>query len=116
MKNSLYFALITLFIFGCKTNPTESSHSILKNYYDSSSIPAAVLGSIDAEGKTTWNRFGPSIWEDSTSVVTEHNIFRIYSMTKAITSVAVLQLVERGAIGLDDPLNELMPEMVSIPL
>ena len=37
-------------------------------------------------------------------------------MTKAITSVAALQLVEKGLIGLDDPLNELMPEMVSIPI
>lgn len=116
MRNLKYFALLTLFVFGCQTNKTEPRDSALKNYFDASSIPAAVLGSIDSEGKTTWLRFGPSIWEDSTSVVTEHNIFRIYSMTKAITSVAVLQLVERGAIGLDDPLNELMPEMVSIPI
>ncbi len=37
-------------------------------------------------------------------------------MTKAITSVAALQLVEKGLIGLDDPLNELMPEMIVIPI
>lgn len=50
------------------------------------------------------------------TVVTENNIFRLYSMTKAITSVAVLQLVAKGIIGLDDPLNEIMPEMVVIPI
>ena len=30
-------------------------------------------------------------------------VFSIASMTKAITSVAAMQLVERGKIGLDDP-------------
>jgi CubicO group peptidase (beta-lactamase class C family) len=37
-------------------------------------------------------------------------------MTKAIASVASLQLVEQGALTLDEPLNELMPEMASIPI
>lgn len=116
MKNLKLFTLITFLIFGCQKNISESSDSTLKKYYDSSSIPAAVMGTIDADGKTTWHHFGPSIWEDSTTVVSENNIFRIYSMTKAIASVAALQLIEEGLIGLDDPLNKLMPEMVSIPI
>lgn len=116
MKNIIFFTLVTIFFLGCKKNNSESTDSILKKYNDASSIPAAVIGSIDSNGKTTWHHFGPSNWEDSTTVVSENNIFRIYSMTKAITSVAVLQLVEKGLIELDDPLNELMPEMVSIPI
>ena len=116
MKNLILFSSIILLIFGCQQNQTKSSDSTLKTYFESSSIPSAIMGSIDADGKTTWHRFGPSIWEDSTTVVTEDNIFRIFSMTKAITSVAALQLVEKGLIGLDDPLNELMPEMIVIPL
>jgi methyl acetate hydrolase len=116
MKNLILFSSIILLIFGCQQNQTKSSDSTLKTYFESSSIPSAIMGSIDADGKTTWHRFGPSIWEDSTTVVTENNIFRIYSMTKAITSVAALQLVEQGLIGLDDPLNELMPEMIVIPI
>lgn len=116
MKNLILFSSIILLIFGCQQNQTKSSDSTLKTYFESSSIPSAIMGSIDADGKTTWHRFGPSIWEDSTTVVKEGNIFRIYSMTKAITSVAALQLVEKGLIGLDDPLNELMPEMIAIPI
>ncbi len=116
MKNIIFFVLATLLGLGCQQNKTKSSDSTLKTYFESSSIPSAVMGTIDADGKTTWHRFGPSICEDSTTVVSENNIFRIYSMTKAITSVAALQLVEKGLIGLDDPLNELMPEMVSIPI
>lgn len=32
-------------------------------------------------------------------------LFRMYSLSKPVTSVAVLQLVERGLIGLDDPID-----------
>ena len=39
----------------------------------------------------------------------EDAIFRIYSMTKPITSVAVLMLYEEGCFFLDDPLHEYLP-------
>ena len=38
-------------------------------------------------------------------------IFRIASMTKPVTSVAAMQLVERGQIGLDDPASRYLPEL-----
>lgn len=37
-------------------------------------------------------------------------IFRMYSMTKPITAVAVMQLVDRGLIRLDDPVSKYIPE------
>jgi CubicO group peptidase (beta-lactamase class C family) len=37
------------------------------------------------------------------------DIFRIASMTKAITTVAVMQLYEQGKIGLDDPVQNYIP-------
>jgi len=37
-------------------------------------------------------------------------IFRLYSMTKPITSVAVMMLVEEGLIAIDAPLSRYMPE------
>lgn len=40
-------------------------------------------------------------------------IFRIASMTKAIVSVAVLQLAEKGKIGLDDPVEKYIPAFAS---
>ena len=42
--------------------------------------------------------------------VEEDSIFRIYSMTKPITSVGALQLYERGLLQLDDPASEFIPE------
>lgn len=38
------------------------------------------------------------------------SIFRLYSATKVITCTAMLQLMERGLFGLDDPLSEFIPE------
>ncbi|WP_313248033.1 serine hydrolase domain-containing protein [Stenotrophomonas acidaminiphila] len=39
----------------------------------------------------------------------EDAIFRIYSMTKPVTSVAVLMLMEEGRLSLDDPLSRYLP-------
>ncbi len=40
----------------------------------------------------------------------EDTIFRIYSMTKPITSVALMQLYEKGHFQLDDPVHKFIPE------
>ena len=40
-------------------------------------------------------------------------IFQIASMTKAITSVAAMQLVERGLLSLDDPIDPILPELAN---
>lgn len=37
------------------------------------------------------------------------DIFRIASMTKAVTTVSVMQLYEQGKIGLDDPVSKYIP-------
>jgi CubicO group peptidase (beta-lactamase class C family) len=39
----------------------------------------------------------------------EDTIFRLYSMTKPITSVALMQIFERGLIQLDDPVHRYIP-------
>ena len=40
----------------------------------------------------------------------QDTIFRIYSMTKPITSVALMMLVEEGRIALEDPVHRYIPE------
>ena len=41
--------------------------------------------------------------------VSEDTIFRIYSMTKPVTSVALMQLYERGMFQLNDPISRIIP-------
>ena len=44
----------------------------------------------------------------------QDSIFRIYSMTKTVTTIAVLMLVEEGKLSLDDPVDEILPEFAGL--
>jgi CubicO group peptidase (beta-lactamase class C family) len=46
--------------------------------------------------------------------MTTDSIFRIASMTKAVTSVAVMQLVERQRVKLDEPAGTYLPELACV--
>jgi CubicO group peptidase (beta-lactamase class C family) len=59
-------------------------------------VPLAPVGSMDVESKRPMR---------------PDAIFRIYSMTKPITSVAVLMLVEEGRLKLSDPVSKYIPEL-----
>jgi CubicO group peptidase (beta-lactamase class C family) len=58
-------------------------------------VHSAVQGFADLERKTA---------------IKDDTIFRIYSMTKPITSVAFMMLVEEGRVPLDDPVHKYIPE------
>ncbi len=42
--------------------------------------------------------------------IAEDTIYRIYSMTKPVTGVALMMLYEEGAFSLDDPVSKFIPE------
>jgi len=46
--------------------------------------------------------------------MTEKSLFRIYSMTKPITGVAMMQLYEKGLWKLDDPVTKFIPEFANL--
>jgi methyl acetate hydrolase len=46
--------------------------------------------------------------------LTPDALFRIASMTKPVTSVALMQLIEQGRIGLDDPAEKYLPELAGL--
>jgi methyl acetate hydrolase len=50
------------------------------------------------------------------SPLREDALFRIASMTKAITSVAAMQLFEQGRLGLDDAAETYVPELARLPI
>ena len=43
-----------------------------------------------------------------------NDIFRIYSMTKPVTSVAAMILIEEGRMSLDDPLSSVIPSFADV--
>ncbi|MFN5647750.1 MAG: serine hydrolase domain-containing protein, partial [Sphingobacteriales bacterium] len=65
---------------------------------------------IAREGKIVYNKsFGYADMEKKIPMRTDH-IFRIASQTKAITSLAILILLEEGKLTLDDPVSRYIPE------
>ena len=51
-----------------------------------------------------------SLSEDA-SPLSEDAVFKVASATKIITSIALLQCVDKGLIGLDEPLTKVLPEL-----
>ena len=48
---------------------------------------------------------------DSDAKVTPQTLFRIYSMTKPVTGMAVMKLIEENRLGLDQPVADILPEL-----
>ena len=119
------FKLILTFILviGCKENhnddyilPNQSQVKLTMNKkMNSSDLPAVVAIASDKYDNELSFCYGKAVWNDKINVTKDH-IFQLHSMTKLLTSVAALQLVEKGKIGLDDDLSSWMPEMTNIPI
>ncbi|WP_407118545.1 serine hydrolase domain-containing protein [Bradyrhizobium sp. LMG 9283] len=50
----------------------------------------------------------------SEAPITDKTIFRLFSMTKAITAVVAMQLIEDGKIKLDDPVSKYIPSFANV--
>jgi CubicO group peptidase (beta-lactamase class C family) len=50
----------------------------------------------------------------SKAPITDKTIFRLFSMTKAITAVVSMQLLEEGKIKLDDPVSKYIPSFANV--
>jgi len=76
-------------------------------------IPA-VVGMVATGDKITYaGAFGKRDSASGIDVKTD-SIFAIASMTKAVTSVAAMQLVERGKLTLDEPVSKHLPELAKL--
>ena len=122
MKN-IYCLLIffTLQLIGC-VDPKTSNLSLekLKKIDDlisedikENKIPGAVV-LVGNENEIIFEKaYGIKNPETNEKYKTD-DIFRIASMTKAITSIGVLKLWEQGKIGLDDPIDKYIPKFENI--
>jgi methyl acetate hydrolase len=71
-------------------------------------IPGIVALVVDADRVVYTGAFGRQNVAAGVPMA-EDSIFRIASMTKPVTSVAVMMLVQEGDIGLDDPVSDYLP-------
>ena len=77
-------------------------------YVDAGHIPG-YLALIARRGRAAWLHVYGSRDVEAGQPVAADTIFRIYSMTKPITSVGIMMLYERGLLQLDDPVSEFIP-------
>ena len=81
---------------------------LVQQYVDSGRI-AGVVTTVLRRGQVAHlGSYGALDAEAGTPMAT-NAMFRIASMTKAVTSVAAMMLVEEGALALEDPISEFLP-------
>jgi methyl acetate hydrolase len=89
--------------FGATLDASLKSHS----------IPAAAAMVASPDTILLHDAFGHRN-SGSSPAITTQSIFRIASMTKPVTAVAAMQLVERGKIKLDDPVATYLPKLAAL--
>ena len=107
-----------LTVFGASSSVENAHKEVRKVMADAmaeSDLPSVVAVAINSKGQRIEYTYGGLSWGKGKPVKTS-SLFRIHSMTKLVTSIAAMQLVEQGKLELDQDLSELLPEMARIPI
>jgi CubicO group peptidase (beta-lactamase class C family) len=86
---------------------------MLEEAVEAGLVPGVVAMAANEKGVVYEGAFGKRAI-DGEAPMTSDTVVWIASMTKAITSVAAMQLVEQGLISLDEPLADRVPELRQI--
>ena len=81
----------------------------LDSYVDAGRIPGAVL-QVTFDRKTVYHRAAGFRDREANAPMQKDTIFRIASMSKAVVSAAVMVLQERGALVINQPVGDFLPE------
>ena len=87
----------------------KSVDDVLQAAVDAGDVPCVVAMAGDRDGVIYEGAAGERT-PGSGEMVGPDTMFRIASMTKMVATVAALQLVERGELDLDDPVETYLPE------
>lgn len=106
MKNLILLAITFLLFTGCSADKEEAIEEIFGDYQNEK--PGAAVMVI-RDGKIIFSKgYGYADIERKTPV-SENTNFRLASVTKQFTAMAVLQLIEKGELNFDTNLKELFP-------
>ena len=87
--------------------------SLLQAAVDRGDVPGVVAMATDGQ-RTLFEGTAGLRQLDAPAPMTLDSIFWIASLTKAVTSVAAMQLVEQGRVGLDQPLGAVVPKLANL--
>jgi CubicO group peptidase (beta-lactamase class C family) len=98
---------------GMSTARLQAATTLLRQYVADRTIAGAVAA-VARRGKLIYlEPVGLQSFESKTPM-TDRSLFRIYSMTKAVTAVAVMMLADENRIQLTDPASKFLPEFKSV--
>lgn len=105
--------IILGFVLGASAvaqGPRSSVDDVLRRDVTAGKVPGVVAMVVNADGVVYQGSFGARN-ETAATPMSVDTIFRIASMTKPVTAVAVMQLVEVGKVKLDEPASTYLPEI-----
>ena len=92
----------------CSKRLARIDRFLSERYIASGRLPCALL-QVAREGQLVHQSVLGQASLETGARLAEDSIVRIYSMTKPITSVAFMMLVEEGLVALDDPVHRFIP-------
>ena len=84
-----------------------------RNEVATGKIPGAIV-LIQQHGKPVYHEYFGVQDTVSKTPMSDQTIFRLSSMTKAITSVVAVQLIDEGKLGLNDPIAKYIPSFANV--
>ena len=101
--------MATLQSVGLSEDSLKIATQRLHNYVDDGKLPGTFVRIIK-EGKVVYNdRYG-LIDIAKNKPVEDESLYRIFSMTKPVTAVAIMTLHDQGKLNLDDKVSKYIPE------
>ncbi|TNE61041.1 MAG: class A beta-lactamase-related serine hydrolase [Alphaproteobacteria bacterium] len=85
----------------------------LQALVDTGQLPGAIL-IVEQKGKRLADITVGYQDVDKKTPLDKESVFRLYSMSKPITSVAIMMLVDRGLVRLDDPASKFLPALADM--
>lgn len=83
--------------------------AVTRAHIDAGLMPGAIMVVV-RDGKIAWQRVLGQRDKAKNEPMRPDSLFRLYSMTKPIVSVATMMLVEQGRLQIDDPVSRFIPE------
>ena len=98
---------------GMSSERLQAVTALVRQYVADRKIVGAVAG-VARRGKVVYLEPVGLQSLETKAPMTEASLFRVYSMTKAVTAVAVMMLVEEGTLRLADPASKYLPEFRNV--
>ena len=95
---------------GLSSTQLKRLEEVTQKHVDEGLVPGAVM-LVARRGKVAWMSVLGKRDVAAGDAMKFDSIFRIYSMTKPIVSVAVMQMVEEGKLQVSDPVSKYLPEI-----